>query len=99
MIIVPTTTYLGNEPQRHEDEDISSMIDELQEITGEKWYVQTIYFSGPKRLFRKPKQIEHTSLYKHLHSIEYQVFTCVGTIREAKSYLFGALGAWDKINK
>ena len=96
---MPVTTYLGNAPHRHENEEISEMIDELRKVTGEDWYAHTIYYPGPKKWFGKPEMIEHTSLYKHVQSIEYQVFTCVGNIREAKAYLYGALGAWDKMKE
>ncbi len=51
-----------------------------------------------KKLFRKENKIEDfTRLYKHLGSIEYQVFLCVNTIREAKAYLYGALGILERI--
>ncbi len=93
---MPVTTYMSILPGKHEDKELSSLVDEMCERTGDLWVVETA-FEFKRKLFRQEKKIErYTRLYKHQHSIEYQVLMCVNTIREAKAFFIGALGILEK---
>lgn len=98
---MPVTTYLQNEPPVHKDKDLADMIAELSTKSKEKWSVMTNYvYKKGKRWYNSPVKIEQTSLYKQLSPCgEYQILTCVSTIKEAKIYLYGALGQIDKIER
>ena len=96
---MPVTTYLNVLPGNHEDKELSGLVDEMCKRTGDLWVVETAY-RFEKKLFMKEKKVEaYTQLYKHMSSSEYQVLTCVSTIREAKAYLFGAVGILEKVNE
>ena len=93
---MPVTTYMSVLPGKHDDKELSDLVDEMCEKTGDLWIVKTAY-RFKKKLFREKKKVEmYTQLYKHQCSIEYQVFMCVKTIREAKAFLIGALGILEK---
>ena len=85
---MPAFEYMNVPPRRHDDEELQSLLDEMYEKTGYKWYAET--------LFRGRHKVGTTSLYKSLGYGEYQVLYCVRTIREAKAYLLGALDSIDK---
>lgn len=89
---MPVTTFMMQEPKRHKNKEIAELVDELCQLTGEKWFVETTVAHTTKPWFGKPKQHTYTELLKHLDFSEYQVFMCVNTEREALAYLLGALG-------
>ena len=88
---MPVTTYVMREPGRHPDEDLAELIDEINQKTGEKWIAED-YRVWVQRWFLPARQETRTSLMKHIVGSEYQVMQCVDTVKEAKAYLYGALG-------
>lgn len=95
---MPVTTYIPTEFDNHDDNEIAKMVCELTNITGKLWMARTTYIDGCRGFLRKKPKREVTELYVHQHSIEYQIITCVRTVGELRAYLFGALGAWDKMD-
>ncbi len=96
---MPVTTYLNQLPPRHKNITLATLIDQLNDVTGECWTVETHYYQQ-RRLFRKLEEKQgKTRLYKHIYLTEHQIITCVNTINEAKAYLYGALGQTTPKNK
>jgi len=89
---MPITTYLGIEPESHEDTELQELLDELSKKTGVKWWAKTYIAHVTKRFFGPDKTHTYTELLKDMGLGEAQVFGCVSTVREAKAYLLGALG-------
>ena len=89
---MPVTTFLPFDPGRHEDSELAQLSDEINEKTGDRWVAETRTTWIEKRWFRADVVHSYTGLYKWIAGSEYQDMQCVYTVREAKAYLYGALG-------
>lgn len=88
------TTILNHKPARHSDEELQALLDQMTEKSGRKWFAETHTHHVTKRWFGEDKRHTSTNLMVELgkDSIEAQLLGCVNNEREAKAYLYGALG-------
>ena len=99
---MPITTTLLEPPPPHRDHELQELLDELTRYSGRGWYAITHSYVASRRIFRAPRIGTTVQLLARLTGAEYQEFTCVKTMSEAKAYLIGAVGvyrAMDNDNK